>query len=44
MGAGQSAEEDDGMLDVMGKEYGFRVHRVEPGSPGHATLFLFDPT
>ena len=24
------------MLDVMGKEYGFRVHRVEPGSPGHA--------
>ena len=22
------------MLDVMGKEYGFRVHRVEPGSPG----------
>jgi|MDSV01.2.fsa_nt_gb hypothetical protein len=36
MGAGQSAEEDDGMLDVMGKEYGFRVHRVEPGSPGHA--------
>lgn len=32
MGASQSSSEAD---VILGREYGFRVHRVEPGSPGH---------
>ena len=35
MGVGPSVEADrQEMLDVVGREYGFRVHRVEAGSPG----------
>ena len=36
MGANGSSEQPaDGTLhNVVGEEYGFRVHRVEPGSPG----------
>ncbi|KAL1519944.1 hypothetical protein AB1Y20_023431 [Prymnesium parvum] len=35
MGIGPSVEaERQEMLDVVGREHGFRVHRVEPGSPG----------
>jgi S1-C subfamily serine protease len=34
MGAGASSPEDGG-ADVVGKEQGFRVHRVEPNSPGY---------
>ena len=34
MGAAASSPEDSG-ADVVGKEQGFRVHRVEPNSPGH---------
>ena len=34
MGAGASSPEDSG-ADVVGKEQGFRVHRVEPNSPGY---------
>lgn len=33
MGAASSTPEDGG-IDVIGKESGFRVHRVEPNSPG----------
>lgn len=32
---GASASTEDSGADVVGKEQGFRVHRVEPGSPGH---------
>jgi hypothetical protein len=36
MGAGSSSDSgaDNEPDDVIGREYGFRVHRVEPGSPG----------
>ena len=35
MGIGPSVEADrQEMLDVVGREHGFRVHRVEAGSPG----------
>lgn len=34
MGLGYSTESDGTMDDIVGKEYGFRVHRVEPNSPG----------
>lgn len=35
MGLSPSIEaERQEMLDVVGREYGFRVHKVEPGSPG----------
>lgn len=34
MGAGASNPEDNG-ADVVGREQGFRVHRVEPNSPGY---------
>jgi len=40
MGQAASTEADasrqDMMESVIGREFGFRVHRVEPGSPGHA--------
>lgn len=36
MGLGPSIEaERQEMLDVVGREHGFRVHRVESGSPGY---------
>ena len=37
MGAASSHDDSTSeMSDVIGREYGFRVHRVEPGSPGEA--------
>ena len=37
MGVGSSSDADqDDVLDVVGREHGFRVHRVELNSPGQA--------
>lgn len=37
MGSSLSTEDErDGMLDVVGREAGFRVHRVDANSPGQA--------
>ena len=36
MGIGYSSEAETEGSEVIGKEYGFRVHRVEANSPGQA--------